>query len=287
MQNVLDVDTAFDTDEVLIPDVDHLDVTACYVGERIDVREMSSAVGVGSAPELQRVGARGYAMVFRYGSVVLFATDAEETAGLLKDVRPFVSGAAETPEKEQALLVITPDAEETLRRKSASRLMDPSGIVLRAATRGRLQVVADVMGKSVALAHYDGKVGGVFDRIEPFATSMRGGRPMNGGSRELLKLLGDAAAAQTQTVGRVEIGDKPPAAWDRADLDRLFRRLSVEYELRERDSALTRKLDLISQTTRSYFDMELGRRTLRVEWYIVILIVAEIVLILYDIFVKG
>jgi uncharacterized Rmd1/YagE family protein len=46
--------------------------------------------------------------------------------------------------------------------------------------------------------------------------------------------------------------------------------------------ALERKLELVSRTAETLLDLLQDKRTLRVEWYIVILIVVEIVLTLYE-----
>jgi uncharacterized Rmd1/YagE family protein len=84
-------------------------------------------------------------------------------------------------------------------------------------------------------------------------------------------------------VGRAEVGEKPEITWDAPELDRLYEKLAKEYELRDREQALARKLDLISQAANTYLRLLSDRRTLRVEWYIVILILAEIILLfLYE-----
>jgi uncharacterized Rmd1/YagE family protein len=83
-------------------------------------------------------------------------------------------------------------------------------------------------------------------------------------------------------VGRVEVGEKPEITWDDPDLDRLYEHLAAEYELRERDRALTRKLELASHTVETYLNLLQNRQNLRVEWYIVILIVVEIAIVLYQ-----
>ena len=41
-------------------------------------------------------------------------------------------------------------------------------------------------------------------------------------------------------VGRVEVAEKPEIVWDDPRLDRLYERLATEYELRDRDRALSR-----------------------------------------------
>jgi uncharacterized Rmd1/YagE family protein len=64
-------------------------------------------------------------------------------------------------------------------------------------------------------------------------------------------------------------------------------RLESEFELRERHLALERKLDLISRTAETLLKLLNNNRALRVEWYIVILIVAEIMLTLYELFMRS
>ena len=59
-------------------------------------------------------------------------------------------------------------------------------------------------------------------------------------------------------------------------------RLEDEFELGERHKALERKLELVSRTAETLLDLLQNKRTLRVEWYIVILIVVEILLTFYE-----
>ena len=54
-----------------------------------------------------------------------------------------------------------------------------------------------------------------------------------------------------------------------------------------RQLALERKLEVIARTAETLIELIQARRTLRVEWYIVILIVVEILLTLYELFVRG
>ena len=83
-------------------------------------------------------------------------------------------------------------------------------------------------------------------------------------------------------VGRVQVNDTPDLLWDRPDLERLFARLRDEYEILERFTALNRKLELISRTVETVLDLLQNRRSLRVEWYIVGLIVFEIALTIFQ-----
>jgi uncharacterized Rmd1/YagE family protein len=77
-------------------------------------------------------------------------------------------------------------------------------------------------------------------------------------------------------VGRVETSEKPELLWEHPELEYL--RLADEYDLRDRD----RKLDVISRTVETLLSLVQTRSSLRVEWYIVLLIIAELLLAAYS-----
>jgi uncharacterized Rmd1/YagE family protein len=87
---------------------------------------------------------------------------------------------------------------------------------------------------------------------------------------------------QHKMVGRVETGEKPELLWEHPELERLYMRLADEYELRERDRALDRKLDVISRTVDTLLGLVQTRSSMRVEWCTVLLIVAELLLAGYS-----
>jgi uncharacterized Rmd1/YagE family protein len=85
----------------------------------------------------------------------------------------------------------------------------------------------------------------------------------------------------------VEVGERPDPTWDRPELSRLYSRLEDEYELRERLVALEQKLAPISKTVETALGISQRNSSHRVEWYIVILIVVEIVLSIYDLWIRN
>jgi len=60
--------------------------------------------------------------------------------------------------------------------------------------------------------------------------------------------------------------------------------LESEFEIRAGQVALERKLTLINGTAGTLLDLLQSKRSLRVEWYITILIVVEILLTLYELY---
>jgi uncharacterized Rmd1/YagE family protein len=148
-----------------------------------------------------------------------------------------------------------------------------------------IQVVADALAKSVVLEHYEAGVAAAFDLIEPLAVDLNKGRGTRQSS-DLLRYIGITLLIQQRMVGRVEVAEKADLLWDQPDLERLYIRLQNEYELKERHLALERKLSLTAQNAETLLDILRNERSHRVEWYIVILIILEILLTLYQMFVR-
>lgn len=250
-----------------------LAVRALLLGERLDTRALEAGEVIATAPEAIALADGGVAVVFRYGVVVLFGVAAGVAQQFLLAVEPYVAEPFPEPETEEARLVL---------RAGSDQLVDAAGnIVLREQTIERLQLVADVLAKNLILAHYEARIAATFDRIEPLAARLRRrGRP-GARPKELLHLIGTVLATQHKMVGRVETGEKPELLWEHPELERLYVRLAEEYELRDRDRALDRKLDVVTRTAQTLLGLVQARSSARVEWYIVLLIVAELVLAAY------
>jgi uncharacterized Rmd1/YagE family protein len=103
----------------------------------------------------------------------------------------------------------------------------------------------------------------------------------------MLRLIGQALLAQHRVSGRVAVEEKPDVLWDRPDLERLYARLEDEYELKERAGALKRKLDVIVETAHALTDIIDADRATRLEATIVVLIVAELIASVIQIYMAS
>ena len=148
----------------------------------------------------------------------------------------------------------------------------------------RLLVIADVLAKSVVLAHDEREVAKVFEIIEPFTKELADRGRTRRSRKGMLKLLGNALLVQHRMSGRVAVAEKPDVLWDRPDLERLFARLEDEYELKERVDALNRKLAVIAETANTLADIIDTRRSLRLELIVVVLIAFEVDITFYQIY---
>ena len=250
-----------------------LEVSAWFLGSRLVLRELEPHQAVGHAPLTLAIGAQQWVVVFRFGVVVFFGFDADDEQEWLKRLSSRLTGVLEPAEHEATTLLVDPKQADLVNADGQLVVIEPSV--------ERLQIIAQVLAKSVVLAHYEKAVASTFERFENLIERLRQGLSPRKG-QDVIKEVGKALTILTRTVGRVEITEKPDLTWDSPDLDRLYQRLASEYELHDRDLILSRKLDLLWRIAETYLDLLNNRQGHRLEWYIIILIIIEIALTLSE-----
>jgi uncharacterized Rmd1/YagE family protein len=249
---------------------------ALLLGDRIDTAGLERPDQISASPLAFRVGPDGRVALYRHGVAVMVGLSPLEEEDVLSKLRERIVGARERKEDEIAHLVIGVEAED--------KVLPGGAIALKDLSDPRFLVFSDALAKSVALGRDEREVNMVFDKVEPLAHDMaRHGRPKRG-RRDMLRLIGQALGVQHRVSGRVAVDDKPDVLWDRPDLERLYARLEDEYELKERAQTLQRKLEVVVETVRALTDVIDADRSTKMELAVVFLIVAELAVSLFQIF---
>jgi uncharacterized Rmd1/YagE family protein len=258
------------------PKAERIVARALLVGDRIDAAGLERGEMVATAPLALRLGPAKFVTLYRFGVAVFVGFTAIEEQNFLDEIAERIAGARDRKNDETAVLEILPGAED--------RVLPGGPVQMPDLSASRFLVIADVLAKTVSLARDESALSGVFDSIEPFAAELaRTGRaPWN--RRKMLRVIGQALLAQHRLSGRVAVEETPDVLWDHPILDRLYTRLADEYELRERARAVTRKLGVIVETGQALTDILDVDRAMRLEAIIVILILAEILIALVQIF---
>ena len=251
---------------------------ALLLGERIDTAGLERSDVISTTPLAFRVGGSGYAVLFRYGVVVMIGLSPIEEDEVVRGIGARITGAYKNIEDETATIEVAPERDD--------QVVTGSSISLKDLSPPRVLVIADVLAKNVALVRDEREVNKVLELIEPFASRLAttGRGPYN--RRHMLRLIGQALLVQHRISGRIAVAEKPDVLWDRSDLERLYARLEDEYELKERANALQHKLQVIEGTSRALIDIIDTERSSRLEATIVLLIVVEVLIAFYDLFFR-
>src|SRR5262245_5259733 len=127
---------------------------AVNVADRIDLRSWKAEDRLASNPLAVGVAGGGAAVLFRYGVVVFFDVTAEEEVAFLKQIAPLMAGVMAAPETEEVDIRVEARAPESVQGDR---------VFLASDEIERLQVVADVLSKSVLLAYYEAQLAGSFE----------------------------------------------------------------------------------------------------------------------------
>jgi len=213
--------------------------------------------------------------VFRYGVIVLVSLSTLEENEVLRALEARAIGAFANPEEETATIELSADREDHI---------PPGGpIRLSSLAVDRILVIADTLAKSAALARDEHEVAAVFDVIDPFARKLAQKGRLPKARKRILQHIGNALQLQHRLSGRIAAEEKPDVMWDRHDLERLYTRFEDEYELKGRADALNRKIAVIAESAKALTDLIDAQHSRRIEIAITLLIVAEVVLSLYQI----
>ena len=257
-----------------------LRANAVVVGDRLNSRDFAQLAALAQNPLMVEVPGGGTVALFRFGVVVFFDVPLPAQSAFLEMARHLVKDAVPRMDLEEGELEIRVDPQR-------GDSVDQGVLYLADDDISRLQVTADILAKSALLSSYETRIGSAFERIEPLAKKLqqsgRGGRQ----ARDLVRHIGETMLIQHRMVARAQVADKPEILWERPELDRLYHRLEQEFEISERVQAQDRKLALLGSTAETLLELLQSQRSLRVEWYIVLLIVLEVALTLYELFVKD
>ncbi|MFA5899107.1 MAG: RMD1 family protein [Hyphomicrobium sp.] len=253
-------------------------VRALQLGERIEVKGLEREDAFSVAPLAFRTSGDGIAVLFKSGAAVFIGMNPVDEEQLILGLADRIIGPLEERETETMRLIVKPEEDG---------LLTPSGDVqIKVADANRLLLVAEALAMSVVFAYDERRLGAAFERIDSVAQALKDRRLPVEPQGTLLEQIGEALLIQQRLAARVDLDEKPDVLWDHPELERFWARLVEEYDLTQRGRAISRKLEVIRGTTDTLTDLFATRTSHRLEWYIIALIGLEIVLSMYDHFLK-
>lgn len=220
------------------------------------------------------VGEDGTLFAFDFGSLVFVNVPRAEVEAILKRFGQRLPREPHAPLREDFSIRIDPT------RETPGVTFD--AIELASLTPLGLEAIATVLAQSVTIDYYDEDLQATLKRVGAIAQEIaRRGRP-GGRSRDLVRFVGSAIAAQVEIVSSISLLDKPDFTWEDEHAERLYDLLRHHLEIQERFRALESKLVTIRESLTQFLEMISTRRALWLESAVVFLILFEIVMGLYE-----
>lgn len=259
-------------------------VKAYYVARGIDILKVHTNIyGTSSKEEFYTKSVTvtidedlsQYISVFTYGSVVMFNIP---EAMHLEHLRRIKEAAVVTPiaeglqHTEDYKLIVNNLLEKPFSIKSEH-------LNIRSLDKNNIAIVSTVMAQTVALDYCEV----VVNRMLESFMSMNMKIEETGNfdqlkSKDLYKLVASNNTVITNVLSKLGIFEGSDAAWENADYSDTWESLRKDFELDNRFKDLSLKLDIIKDNTRFFLEILHNQKSTKLEWTIIILIAAEILI---------
>jgi uncharacterized Rmd1/YagE family protein len=228
-----------------------------------------------SSPLVLRLGGGGLAALLPYGTVVLIGVSLGEEEVFLQELGDRIESRLDAP------VIVASEIEIGTRDGIAGDI-----ITVRNLSPPRLVAVADALAKNVALAFEEEEVRKLIEVLEPFASDLASTGRLPWQRKRMLRTVGHALLTHHRLLERVEVEERPELLSDDGEVGHLHERLAEAYHFRKRAKALSRKLDAIEVMMAALTELIDAQRGIRLETMIVLLIMLEISVYLYDLFLR-
>ncbi|XP_057476823.1 protein RETARDED ROOT GROWTH-LIKE-like isoform X2 [Actinidia eriantha] len=217
-----------------------------------------------------------YMVVFQYGSIVLFNVRDHEVDDYLKIVRRHASG----------LLPETRKDEYEVREKLTLDTWMQGGldyIMLQYLNIDGIRIIGSVLGQSIALDYYVRQVDGMVAEFTDINRGMEKTGTFTMERKKLFQLVGKANSNLADVILKLGLFERSDIAWKDAKYAQIWEYLRDEFELTQRFASLDFKLKFVEHNIRFLQEILQNRKSDFLEWLIIILIGAEILISVYGI----
>lgn len=144
------------------------------------------------------------------------------------------------------------------------------------------ELISIVIAKSVALEKTEVQLGRILDRLETMIDRLENGN-LRISDKELANATAKIIRHEYNTIAYIMILDKPDITWTNSIAAEFYNRMSDFFELNDRYEILKSKTDILNNIMEGLSSISHSIRGLFLEWIIILLIIAEVVLMIIEI----
>ncbi|EPS72085.1 hypothetical protein M569_02673, partial [Genlisea aurea] len=221
-----------------------------------------------------------YMVVFQYGSIVLFNVPHHEVDGYLKIVERHASGLLPEMRKDEYEVRENPSLGTWMEGGLDYILVQYLGI-------DGIRTIGSVLAQSIALDYYVRQVDGIVAEFTDINRGMEKTGTFTMNRKKLFQLVGKANSNLADVIIKLGLFERSDIAWKDAKYAQIWEYLRDEFELTQRFASLDFKLKFVEHNIRFLQEILQNRKSDFLEWLIIILIGAEILISVYDIAHKS
>lgn len=217
-------------------------------------------------------------MIFAFGSVVFININPEDETKVIKYLEKYSTGI------EIKLWEQYKEEYEIHIDKNQEFGFEDGYVLLPKDDKYYQEIIATIVAKSVALERTEETVEKILDNIEPMIDKLEKGK-LKTSDKELAKAISKILRHEYSSLAYIMILDKPEITWDNNEANEFYEKASNFFELNERYKVLKEKTNILHNIMGGFTTIYHSTRGFLIEWVIVLLIVAEVILMILELFV--
>nr|CCA20086.1 conserved hypothetical protein [Albugo laibachii Nc14] len=239
---------------------------------------------------------------FDYGALVFFNCDPPLITTLTRHAKRFCTDTFDNRGHDEELLLISNPM-----LANWSELLE-NNILVQEIDHINIHVIAGVLAQTVALEHYERQIEAILTEFEDLNAAVerrqgpRRSSPFFLGNllgskqteqqhyRQLFEIVATNNTLLIDLVSKLRVIDRKrpgDAEWSHTRYHQMWETLLEEFELNERFNNLNFKLELIQHNTKFFLEVLGTHKSERMEWYIIFLIAAELLVSIYGLIQGG
>lgn len=143
------------------------------------------------------------------------------------------------------------------------------------------ELISTVLAKSVALEKTEEQLGKILDRLETMIDRLEKAN-LRISDKELARTTARIVRHEYNTIAYIMILDKPDITWTNSEAGDFYHQMAEFFELNDRYEILKSKTAILYNIMEGFSTISHSTRGIFVEWVIVLLIVAEVILMIIE-----
>ncbi|MDP2600545.1 MAG: RMD1 family protein [Deltaproteobacteria bacterium] len=217
-----------------------------------------------------------HCLFYHFGSVVFFNVEESVRRGTLDRLKEHLPSSATPVTSDEFVLEVEKKAKNTVFFEK---------VVIDKLNRGKVELIALVLAQSTALEYFENKVEAILHQLGDITSHLETSHLRVSG-KKIRKFISQAMATQQSLISTLYLLEKPEETWENKILDDLHQEATMMFELKDRFRTVDYKLKMIQDNLEILSNFASNRQLVLLEWAIVWLIVLEVALFTYDLFLK-
>jgi required for meiotic nuclear division protein 1 len=216
-----------------------------------------------------------FAYIFHYGSIVSINLTHHEVQDIISYLKKIDINL-----KNNNLSTYIEDFKLEVNDKKDLEL-NYNSIVVKSFKRYYVDMIATVLAKSVALEKIEDDTDILLDEIEDVIEFLEKGH-LNLSDEKLAKMSARVLKFKYSSISYIMLLEKPDIAWENEEAQEFFTHLSELFELKDRYEKIRHKTEVLLDITEVFSGLTHAKRGTRLEWMVILLILAEIIMSLLE-----